>query len=182
MSASLRASEKALIFYLAITGILLVAFNHNVASWWKYLLLHIAMIGFLFIQTRWIHYGSHTLEWIRRLLPVAAGMLYFEVATLNDLFYSVTYFDNYVVEWEKAIFGGQMALEFRHMLPSRWLSEYFHLAYLAFYLIPPSLSLVLAFQKKWNAFEEATFAYVLAVVVCMPLFYFLPSHGALSLL
>jgi membrane-associated phospholipid phosphatase len=107
------------------------------------------------------------------LVPV----LYTELALLNAAVHGGRFFDELIIGWEQALFGGQPSQEWAAALPNPWLSEALHAAYLSYYLVVfvPPLLLFLAGRKE--TFRAATFALMLSFFAHYLFFIFFPVQG-----
>ncbi len=170
-----RPVETVLATYLLATAALLLA-RHNVPHWALLLGLHVAVAAGLLRLARIAL--PIALEPVRRLLPLAAGPLFYkEVAVLNDLIFPQRYFDASVMRWEIALFGTQLAQHLRDILPRGLLSEYLHLAYFSYYAIPVILWICLAARRRFDALDEYLTVLGFTFVTCLAWFIAFPVAG-----
>ena len=114
------------------------------------------------------------LDWLP-LLAVPA--LYTELAVLNRAVHGGTYFDDVIIAWERAIFGGMPSSEWAASAPQLWLSEPLHAAYLSYYLIIFVPPLVLFLAKRTADFRKAVFALMLTFFAHYLFFIYFPVQG-----
>ncbi|MGH7446145.1 MAG: phosphatase PAP2 family protein, partial [Longimicrobiales bacterium] len=104
-------------------------------------------------------------------------LLYKELAILNRAVYGGTYFDDMVIAWEQAIFGGQPSQEWAAAAPHLWLSEPLHAAYISYYLIIFTPPLLLFLRGRTEAFRNGVFTLLLAFFVHYVFFIYFPVQG-----
>jgi membrane-associated phospholipid phosphatase len=115
-----------------------------------------------------------TADWAPLLLIPA---LYTELAVLNRAVHDGRYFDDLIIAAEQAVFGGQPSQDWAVALPSIWLSEPLHAAYLSYYFIifvPPLLLYLLGRTKE---FRFAAFTVMFAFFAHYMFFIFFPVQG-----
>jgi membrane-associated phospholipid phosphatase len=121
----------------------------------------------------------------RRLLRASADWsplllipaLYTELAVLNTAVHGGRYFDELVISWEQALFGGQPSSDWAAAAPSLWLSEPLHAAYLSYYLIIFVPPLLLYLRGRTTAFRATAFALMLSFFAHYLFFIFFPVQG-----
>jgi membrane-associated phospholipid phosphatase len=176
--------DKLFGVYAAVAGLAL-AFPFRPAAWPLLALLHLAAaaLGFGVPPARraWTAFA--------RRFPRTAGIvgdwyplvllpaIYLELALLNRAVFAGRYFDALVMGWEQAVFRGQPSRALASAVPFRWLSEPLHAAYLSYYLIVLVPPVVLAAQRRWDAFREAVFTLMLAFFAHYLFFVFFPVQG-----
>jgi membrane-associated phospholipid phosphatase len=115
-----------------------------------------------------------TLDWAPLLL---VPMLYTELALLNRAVHGGTYFDDIIIRWEQAIFGGMPSSEWAAAAPHLWLSEPLHAAYLSYYFIILGIPLALALRGRTVEFRKAVFALMLVFFAHYLFFVYFPVQG-----
>lgn len=121
---------------------------------------------------------SHRLVLFFRLFyPVAlTPLLYMELAPLNQV-HVTGYFDATVMDWEQALFGSQLAMDFSDWYGRIWFSEMLHLGYFSYYLIVPGAAATAFLLKGPRALERASFTIALAFFTCYLCFAVFPVAG-----
>ena len=106
---------------------------------------------------------------------IAIPLLYTEIGQINQ-YLAAGYHDPFVMSLESFVFGSP-ATELAAALPSLWLSETLHFAYLSYVpaiFVPPAL---LFFAGRTDAFRESVSAVLLAAVLCFVVFVYFPVQG-----
>lgn len=123
---------------------------------------------------RWPRAAVVVSDWYPLLLLPA---LYTELAVLNRALYAGVYFDDVVMRWEEALFGGQPSRALAAALPHLALSEPLHAAYLSYYAIiygPPLLLYVTGRRADYHAM---LFPLLLTFLVSYLFFVYFPVQG-----
>ena len=176
-SINLLPSDWITILYLATTSMLMLIFHKNLARWYIYLSVHVAVIlGILSL-----HFAPHpllpTFQLLRDWYALTTILLfYWGVAPLTRMVFQGL-FDDEIVRWENRLFSGQPSTYLSARFPSVILSEYLHLCYLSYYAISVLLAAMLYFQGKREAFYETLFAELLTFNVCLIWYIFMPVAG-----
>lgn len=171
------------VYLLAATPAL--AFPNRPSSWPLLLGLH-ALAGVI----------AWPLPWIRRALDAASArvqgivrsiadwaplllipILYKQLAVLNTAVHGGRYFDDTVIAWEQAVFGGQPSQDWAAAVPHLWLSEPLHAAYLSYYLIIIIPPLLLFLRGRTADFRAGVFALMLAFFAHYLFFIYFPVQG-----
>jgi membrane-associated phospholipid phosphatase len=82
-----------------------------------------------------------------------------------------------VIQWERAMFGVQPALEWSARWPSRVVSELLHAAYLSYYAIIFAIPAALYYKSRTADFVEATFVLMVTFVACLAWYIVFPVAG-----
>lgn len=114
------------------------------------------------------------LDWIPLLIVPA---LYTELAGLNRAVHGGTYFDDMIIRWEQALFGGMPSTDWATAAPHLWLSELLHAAYLSYYFIIFVPPLVLFLRGTTEQFRRAIFTLMLAFFAHYVFFIYFPVQG-----
>jgi membrane-associated phospholipid phosphatase len=176
--------DRLMAIYAVVSGAALL-FPHRPAAWPLYALLHIAAaaIGFGVAPARaaWQALGRAAPriarfigDWYPLLL---VPLLYSELAALNQMVWAGHYFDDIIIGWEAAIFGGQPSREWAVFAPFLLLSETLHAAYLSYYFIIFGPPVVLYLQKRRAAFEAMVFTIMLVFFAHYFFFIYFPVQG-----
>lgn len=174
----LRPVEWVMSGYLGLTLVLLVLFGRSVPRWPELALLHVAGIGVMVLLARTTAHTGRVAGLLRRLMPMALGpLLYTEVASLNDIFWSGRTFDPLIISAERTLFGTDPSQVLARMWPYPALSELLHLAYISYYALPIFLFGVLAAKGKWAGLERFLTVLSLAFTTCLLWFIALPVAG-----
>ncbi|HEX6135290.1 MAG TPA: phosphatase PAP2 family protein [Longimicrobiales bacterium] len=104
-------------------------------------------------------------------------LLYKELAVLNRAVHGGRYFDDTIIAWEQAMFGGQPSREWAAALPHLALSEPLHAAYLSYYFIIFVPPLLLFLSGRRAAFRAGLFALMLAFFTHYLFFIYFPVQG-----
>lgn len=160
--------------YLVLTGIVLLAGGDRVAS--SALAMHLAALIAIAAATWW----PAVPQWLRVCAPLVALLfLYSEVPTLiaatgmgRDAL-----LDSTVIEWERALFGGQPAVDWARRWRSRVASEALHVAYLSYYGIIFSVPAGLYLARRRSELAEAVFIVMLTFVSCFAFYIVFPVAG-----
>lgn len=113
-------------------------------------------------------------DWYALLVMPA---LYTELTVLNRAVWSGQYFDQAILRLEGLFFGGQPSQEMAAALPSLWVSEPLHLAYLSYYLIIFGPPLLLYLRRERDAFRTVVFTLMLTFFVHYLVFVYFPVQG-----
>lgn len=158
--------------YLVATGILLVFGRARVPA--SGIVLHFGVLAAIAAST-WLR---HIPRWLQYWAPLMTLLfLYTEMPMLIRAAGHPELLDATVVGWERAVFGGQPALELAARWPSRGVSELLHLAYLSYYAIIFIVPAALYFMARRDDFSEAVFVLMLTFVVCFAWYVAFPVAG-----
>jgi membrane-associated phospholipid phosphatase len=158
--------------YLAATAVFLVVRGN--APYRGGLIVHLLVLGAIAAAT----FLARIPAWLRAWAPLLSILfLYVELPMLIRATGYGTFFDQTVISWETALFGGQPALEWARHMPSRALSEILHASYLAYYPIIASVPVLLQVQRRHREFPEAVFVLLLTFVACFVCFIAFPVAG-----
>lgn len=176
--------DRLLAAYLALAGVAL-AFPGRPATWPLIVLLHGAAVLIAWpppsllraagrLPARHASLLRSVLDWAPLLL---VPVLYTELAVLNVAVHEGRYFDDLVIAWEQAIFGGQPSREWAAAMPALWLSEVLHFAYLSYYLIIFVPPLLIFLRRPRDEFRTAVFTLMLGFFVHYIFFVYFPVQG-----
>jgi membrane-associated phospholipid phosphatase len=158
--------------YLAAAAWMLTIGRSRVAT--IDLALHLA----LFATVAFATWSSRVPEWLRLWLPlIALPFLYAEMPALIAAAGHSLPRDAYVMEWERALFGGQPAQTWAARWTSPLLSEILHAAYLSYYPIIFSVPAALWLKRRRAQFATATFVLMATFVVCFAAYVIFPVAG-----
>ena len=102
--------------------------------------------------------------------------MYRELAHLNR-FVTERTFDDIVIAWEGALFGGQPSIDLSAMLPWFPVSEVIHLGYMSYYLLMPIALAAAFFASGKQGAHRAAFTLMLAFYACYACFIAFPVAG-----
>lgn len=186
----LRPLERLVGLYALLSSSAL-AFPGRPSNWPLYLGIHL-LFSTLLLPSAWL---SPPLGTLKRLCPrplarflrdwyplLLLPWIYGEVAVLNTAVHQGQYFDDLVVGWEGALFGGQPSQIFSAALPSFWLSETLHGAYLAYYAVLYGPALIVWISAVWRGesserYHALLFPLLLTFFFCELSFVFFPVSG-----
>jgi membrane-associated phospholipid phosphatase len=170
--------------YLALAAVALL-FPHRPSSWPLLLALHGLVIGLAWPAAPIGRLAADAspaaqrrirtaLDWLPLLL---IPLLYTELAVLNTAVHGGRYFDDMIIGWEQALFGGQPSRAWAAAMPHLWLSELLHAAYMSYYLIifvPPVMLFLLGRRAEFRA---VAFGVMLSFFAHYMFFIFFPVQG-----
>jgi membrane-associated phospholipid phosphatase len=158
--------------YLALTGVVLVLGREHVYP--GGILAHFAVLLAIAAAT----FPARIPSGLRAWVPIAAIVfLYTELPMIIRSTGYGRFFDQTVISWETALFGGQPALEWAIRWPSLALSELLHVGYLSYYAIILSVPVALWVTRRRSVFPEAVFTLLLVFVACFVCFIAFPVEG-----
>jgi membrane-associated phospholipid phosphatase len=176
--------DRLLALYL-LAGVLALAFGSRPAVWPLILLAHITVVllawplpvvqrAALRTAPTWQRAVRGVADWAPLLL---IPLLYKELAVLNRAVHGGTYFDDIVIGWEQALFGGQPSRDWAAAMPQLALSEPLHFAYLSYYVIIFVPPLLLFLRGRRAAFRTGVFALMLSFFAHYLFFIYFPVQG-----
>jgi membrane-associated phospholipid phosphatase len=176
--------DRLFAVYMTVAATALL-FPHRPASWPLLLALHALVVIFAWPAPVARRAMQHAAPPARRGIRAVADwlplllipLLYTELAVLNRAVHDGRYFDDLVIAWEQAIFGGQPSQEWAAAAPHLWLSEPLHAAYLAYYLIILGPPLILYLQGRTDHFRRVAFGVMLSFFAHYMFFIFFPVQG-----
>ena len=161
-----------LVVYLAATGIVLVLGSSRVSP--SSIALHFAVLAAIAAAT-WLRVVP---RWLRLWAPLIVLLfLYSEMPLLIRAAGHDRLFDMKAIQWERAIFGAQPAVEWAAHWPSRLLSELLHAAYLSYYPIIFVVPAALYLTSREVEFGDAVFTLMLTFVACCVCYIVFPVAG-----
>ncbi len=184
MDSNSRPVDRLLGLYTVLSGLVLLAPGRP-ESWPVLATFHVAL-AWLTLR------GPGAMAVRRRVatsLPRLAGFLgdwypllllpvfYAELEPLNIAVHAGRMFDPLVLIWEQALFGGQPSQDWARAMPSLWLSEPLHAAYLSYYLLLYVPAFLIWQRCTQPEFRVAVFSVMLAFVAHYLFFIFLPVEG-----
>lgn len=165
--------------YLVVSAAAL-AFPHRPDGWPLLLLLHLGVAAGLFggalapIRRPGRRVGAVVADWYPLIL---LPLIYLETQLLNRAVWDGHYFDDAVMSWEEAIFGGQPSVTLAARWDSLLLSELLHLAYLSYFFMVYLFPAALYLTGRREAFEKTVFAILLGFAAHYLVFIFFPVQG-----
>ena len=158
--------------YLILGAMLLILGRNRVPP--MALVVHVAVLAAIAAAT-WLPVVP---AWLKRWAPLMSLLfLYTELPLLIRAAGHQTFFDPAVIGWERALFGGQPALEWAASWSSVVLSEILHSAYVSYYAIIFVVPAALALRGRHHEFSEALFVLLLTFTVCFVAFIVFPVSG-----
>lgn len=176
--------DRLFALYL-MTAAAALAFPDRPATWRTLLALHGAAILLAWplpIVQRAVTRASTGVQRATRAIAdwaplLLIPLLYKELAILNRAVHDGAYFDDTIIAWEQAIFGGQPSRDWAAALPDLWLSEPLHAAYLSYYFIIFVPPLLLYLRGRTAEFRAGVFALMLAFFTHYLFFVYFPVQG-----
>ncbi len=161
-----------LVVYLAATGLLLVVGRAPIAAGVG--TAHVAAL----LGVAAVTWMPGFPRWLRLWTPLLLLLfLYSEMPLLIQAAGHHHPNDVPVIQLEKALFGGQPALEWAQRWPSRLGSELLHAAYLSYYPIIFAVPAGLAIGRRDAELSEAVFVLMLTFIACFTFYLFYPVAG-----
>lgn len=170
----LRLAERALVAYAAVIGVTAVVRAVTVPGNIGIATGHALIIALVCLASapgarRWV-------QVLRELLPLLLlPVLYASLDVLNAGGRPV--YDDVVLRWEAAIFGGQPSQSWWQSYPSRFWSTVLHGVYLLYYPLVAVPALALAWLRDWDALRDFVRGVVVTFCVCYLVFVFFPVAG-----
>lgn len=179
-----RSIDRLFGLYALASGTALL-FPHRPDAWPLLLMLHLALAAVTLrvgpiaapldaIGRRWPRAARVLSDWYPLLLIPA---LYGELAVLNRAVYASGYFDPLILAAEQAIFGGQPSQALAVAVPSLFVSELLHGAYLSYYPLIYAPPLLLYLAGRLDAFRRVAFAVMLTFFLHYLVFIYFPVQG-----
>ncbi len=169
----LNKTEIVMLFYLFITGILLL-FVKN-AKTTSFFITNITLAFIIFLIS-FFDGKSKRISFIRTIYPIfLLGHFYTETYILNHLFFKHN-LDSFFISADRFIFGFQPSLLFYQTFPFPWLNNLMFFAYLSFLFMPLTFSLLFYFFKRRYT-ERFIFLLISSFVCYYLIFIILPVVG-----
>lgn len=170
-------TDLLFLFYLSLTGFLILFFHNPSQPWLLRFILHLFFIFLIFFFVRYCPQNLPGYSFFRHWYPpLSYSFIYGELEFLNRLF-SNDYHDRAILSLEEFVFGGQPSLWLSQVFHFPFFSEYLHLSYFSYYLLIPSLGLVLYFKRRLKEFHLFIFSITLGFFFCYLIFIFYPVLG-----
>ena len=165
-------------FYLILAGFALAG-PYRPAYWPLLGLAHVAgALLALRMAGRESRPDARARAWVAALYPLLLmPLLYAELPVLNQSLYGGRYFDDIVIDVERALFGFEPARELARMWDSVWVSEPLHAAYISYYFIIYVPPLLIGWKRGVPAMREAVLALALVFFAHYLVFVYLPVEG-----
>lgn len=163
--------------YLAVTTVVVLRGYGRLESWSTWLSVHLALIVVV-VSLRWVpREGLPFLQLVRETYPLWLMPIgYRAVGVLNQVA-GTGYYDDVVLGWDRALFGGHPHTFLMRLFPWRWLHEYLHFTYIFYQLLVPTLGFTLFFQRRYEALRVMATTVVLTMYTCYLAFIFFPVLG-----
>ncbi|MFV1987608.1 MAG: phosphatase PAP2 family protein [Gemmatimonadota bacterium] len=168
------AIDRLTIGYFGITGLFALAVGGRTGALiaGAHLVISLLILGL----SRWTP-ETGFLGFLRVAYPVLAmPAMYAELATLNR-FLTSGYYDQMVIGWDEAIFGGQPSMVLSEVLPWVPFSEVVHLGYMSYYLILPAALLGAYLASGREGIHRTAFTMMAAFYTCYMFFILFPVSG-----
>jgi len=169
--------DLLMLAFLGITAVLILVSPLTFPEKKLYAAAHfaalLAVILLRFVRTR----PGSALRYFRVSYPLfALPLLYTAVRYLNRLV-TTEYFDVPVVKLEQVIFGCQPSQAFHAALPWLPLSEFLHLAYVAYFLLIPAVFIPLVVQRRERDLALFATSVMATFIPCYFVFILFPVRG-----
>jgi hypothetical protein len=170
-----RLVDRIYMAYFGLNALLLLHPNRP-DNWPATLLLHAVYVLGIPLLVRFSTRHA-LLGFVREWYPILGiTFMYGELQYLNQIL-RTGYHDALVMEWEMAIFGRQMATDFRAMLPWKPLGEVIHFGYFCYYLTLPALFIPLWLTKRYREFRVAMSVVGATYLFCYLWYIYFPVTG-----
>lgn len=170
--------DYIILAYILLFGILVIPFHHDVTNWWKFPLIHFAL---LLVILEFLHQvtkrKSRVFQFLRVFYP--AFLLSSAWKELDSLFTMIFpyYGNNLVIFLDKFLFGVHPTVWVEHLF-TPWLTELMFFLYFSHYLLLPVFALTIYFRKgvdsTLNLLALVCFNYALSYIC----FILIPAEGA----
>jgi membrane-associated phospholipid phosphatase len=163
--------------YLLTSAVALLG-PHRPALWPLLAVAHVAVATVLLRLPAHARPRAPLAQWLAGLWPLLVmPLLYAELPLLNQSLFGGSYFDDVIIEGERALFGFEPARELATRYPAPALSETLHGAYLSYYLIIYAPPLLVGSKRGQDALRDAVFTLTLVFLAHYLFFVFLPVEG-----
>lgn len=168
--------NRLLALYLLASGLALAG-PHRPDLWPVIAALHLVAAGWLLAHEPKAP-AAGAWRWIAAAYPlILMPLLYAELPLLNQAVYGGHYFDELIINWERALFGTEPARTLAPALPSALLSESLLAAYVSYYPIIYVPPLVIAVRRGPVALRAAAFTLTLVFLIHYLFFVWFPVEG-----
>ena len=168
--------NRLLALYLLLSGLALAG-PHRPDVWPLLAGMHAGAAVWLFMHPDATG-RSGAWGWLIAALPLLVmPLLYAELPLLNQALFGGRYFDDRVIDWERALFGAEPARELAPALPFRLLSEALLAAYVSYYLIIYVPPLVIGARHGRDELRAAVFTLSLVFFAHYLFFVWFPVEG-----
>jgi len=175
----LMPTEFVLIFYLLLTGILILIHISSLTNPLVHLGIRLAIIvfGTLLIYWQQTHHTNPFLYFVRLFFPfILLGYLYNETGYLNHLIIH-HHIDTLVSNFEFRLFGFQPSLRFNILFPSNIFAELMYFAYFAYYLLIVGIPLHIFFKSEKKIAQKTVFIIINSFLIYYLIFICFPVAG-----
>lgn len=180
-SARLRATDTSTLAYNAAVVVIILIFSSRIPSWHRIILLNLATIAIVLLLSRVGGQSHPLLRFLRDFYPMFFFFAAYEQTGRMNRVLFPELLDPLFQRLEYALFGFQPAVEFARRFPQPWFNEYMHIAYFSYYLLFPSLGLILHARGARRVFDEYMFALSSSFYAFFLIFILLPVAGAATL-
>lgn len=178
---NLDAVDVSTLIYNSIVAIVILIGYQRVPTWRTSILINLGAVALiLFAFSRVGERSPGLLRFAKSFYPaVLFTALYRQTGEVNRVAFQER-FDPLLRQIEQSIFGFQPAIRFSQAVPALWFAEYMHFVYFSYYLLIPSMGLLLYFFNSKKEFKNYMFAVCNTFYVCYLIFIFFPAWGPLS--
>ncbi len=171
----LRPVDILVLAYVGIVSAMALARAPGSSGTWWLLTAHILIVILVLLVNR--PGLGHTGTLLREIYPlVLLGALYGALDILNSS-RGTDVFDQVVMGWEAALFGGQISRDWWRGATSPFWSTVLHGAYLTYYVIIPLPPLYFAVTNNRAALQRSVFLIMTAFILSYLFFVFFPVAG-----
>jgi membrane-associated phospholipid phosphatase len=155
---------------------LLLAHPNRPANWPALLLAHMVYLAGAPFAIRFST-RHPVIRFFREWYPLLGILfMYNEIQYLNRIL-TDRFFDPWVIAWEEALFGRQLATDFRGWIPWKPFGEMMHFGYFSYYLHLPTLLLPLWLLRRRREFRISMGVVAGTYIFCYLWYIFFPVTG-----
>lgn len=169
--------DLVVMIYAAFNVVVLLFGRAHVEHGSAWLLGFVLYFG-LAVSMRWAPTDlPRPLRFVRESYPLLLlGPAYFAAGVVNHAVFQSA-FDDVVLQWDAAVFGGHPNTYFAERFPSVVLSECLHFCYYFYLWLVPLLGVVLFLQRREREFRETTAVIIATFYLCYMIFTLFPVEG-----
>ncbi|MFQ5603216.1 MAG: phosphatase PAP2 family protein [bacterium] len=174
----LRLMDFATFAYIGLVALLLIFFHEGVQHWPWLVLLHVVIIGALMLFINYVEKKSFSkvLIFFRDAYPFFLYIFMFEELHLIANILFPFWLEGKLIQWDLFLFG-QYPTVWVQSLFRPWLTEYMAFSYWSYYVIFPTVGVVLYLRKNKALYHSYAFHLSFTFYLCYFLYLFLSARG-----
>ena len=172
-----NATEKALLIYLLITALYILAGVNKLQDVFAHLLVRVVItIVILIFAGLFVKFKNNKLyNLLRYIYPfLFLGFLYKETGYMNNIIFD--YFDPWFVKAEQYLWGMQPSLEFSKYFPYKWFSELMNFGYFFYYFLMLGTALAVFYYNRSKT-DKTVFIIIASFLIYYLFFALIPVEG-----